>query len=125
MAIWAAAMNERIKATVCNCCCISYSQSYTRDTGVQMEFVAQGIAQKLDMVDLIPMIAPRSLLISVTEIDKWCRGVKDVFNATRSHFVYDKLCLAMYPGDHQFTDEMRNRAYRFMDEELNHKIGTG
>jgi dienelactone hydrolase len=125
MAIWATAMDDRIKAAVCNCGCISYSESYTRDTGVQMEFVAQGIAQKFDMLNLIPMIAPRSLLILATEKDKWCRGVKDVFSATRSHFSEGKLRLAMYPGDHQFTDEMRNRAYLFLDEELNYRIGSG
>ena len=38
MAIWAPAIDHRIQASVSNCGCVNYKQSFTHDTGVQMEF---------------------------------------------------------------------------------------
>jgi len=37
MAIWAPALDNRIRASVSNCGCVSYKQSLVRDTGVQMD----------------------------------------------------------------------------------------
>jgi dienelactone hydrolase len=121
IAIWSAALDDRIQATVCNCGCISYSHSHSRDTGVQMEFVVQGIARELDMNVLIPMIAPRSLLLSGTEEDKWCRGMQQVYEQTRDAFDKDSLELRMYPGKHQFSKVMRDFSYQFLDRKLNHE----
>ena len=118
MAIWSAALDDRIKATVSNCGCISYKHSLTEDTGVQMEFVVQNIAQHLDIEDLIKLIEPNHLLISATEEDKWCRGVTDVYEMSKPHFNQGHLTLRMYPGGHQFTKEMRENAYQFLDVHL-------
>ena len=42
MAIWAPAIDDRILASVSNCGCVNYKQSFTHDTGVQMEFCLPG-----------------------------------------------------------------------------------
>jgi hypothetical protein len=44
MALWAPAFDRRITASVSHCGCIPFRRSYTRDTGVQAEFVVPGFA---------------------------------------------------------------------------------
>ena len=118
MALWVAALDHRVKATVCNCGCISYKHSLTQDTGIQIEFVVQGIAQHLDIVDIVKMIEPNAVLISAAREDKWCRGVQKVFDEARPTFQNGRLELRIYPGRHQFTKEMREFAYAFLDSQL-------
>lgn len=118
MAIFSAALDDRIKAAVCNCGCISYRHSCTPDTGVQIEFVVPGVMAAFDIDALVGMIAPRHLLISAAEEDVWCRGVRDVYDKVKPNFSGGDLELAMYPGGHSFTSKMRERAYAFLDRHL-------
>lgn len=118
LAIWAAALDHRIKAAVSNCGCISYEHSLTRDTGIQMEFVVPDILRNLDIVDMVKMVEPNALLISAAEDDKWCRGVQEVFDEASPSFVRGRMELCIYSGGHQFTKEMREFAYDFMDRQL-------
>jgi len=64
------------------------------------------------------MIEPASLLLSATEDDKWCRGVRTVYESAKPHFRNGELALKMYPGSHNFTKEMREVAYKFLDQHL-------
>jgi hypothetical protein len=89
-----------------------------------MEFVVQDIAQHLDIVDIVKMIEPNVVLISATEEDKWCRGVQEVFDEARPSFLDGRLELRIYPGKHQFTKEMREFAYDFLDSHLVSKKAT-
>ena len=109
---------NRIKTTVCNCGCISYKHSLTKDAGVQMEFVVQGIAEKLDIEDLVRLIAPNSILLSGTTDDKWCRGLKDIYSVTQGVFPKGAIELKVYTGSHAFTPNMRAYAYEFLDRYL-------
>ncbi|MEL6988819.1 MAG: dienelactone hydrolase family protein, partial [Bacteroidota bacterium] len=118
MAIWMAAMDHRIKATVCNCGCISYKHSLTRDAGIQLEFLIQGIMKSLDIEDLVKLIEPNHLLISGTTQDKWCRGMEEVYTTAKPAFKKGSLELAMYEGVHIFNREMREYAYDFLMNQL-------
>ena len=80
MAIWSAAFDHRIKANVCNCGCISYQESLTEDTGIQMPFIIQGIMNKCDIEDIVALIEPNHVLISATKEDKWCRGAERIYH---------------------------------------------
>src|SRR5665647_1797145 len=44
--LWAAAFDQRIRASVSHCGCIPYRLSFTHDTGLQAEFVVPGFAQQ-------------------------------------------------------------------------------
>ena len=118
MAIWAPAIDDRIRASVSNCGCVNYKQSFTHDTGVQMEFCLPGVLQLGDVEDILKLVAPRALLLQATADDKWSRGAEAMFAYAESAFPKGKLVLGYWPGDHLFTPEMRKNAYRFLDQHL-------
>ncbi len=119
--IWTAALDHRIKAAVCNCGCIAYKHSLTKEAGVQMEFVVQGIAERLDIEDMVRLIAPNKILLSGTTEDKWCRGLQDIFAASQGTFTKGSIELNMSPGGHEFSPEKRDYAYGFLDKHLKQK----
>jgi dienelactone hydrolase len=118
MAIWAPALDNRIRASVSNCGCVSYKQSLVRDTGVQMEFCLPGVLQFGDVEDIVRLVSPRALLLQATSEDVWSRGATVIFEHAESAFPKRKLTLRCWPGGHVFTQEMREAAYRFLDEHL-------
>lgn len=114
-ALWAPAFDQRIKASVSNCGCIPYRNSFTHDTGIQAEFVVPGFVADHDIDDVIACFGDTQLLISATTDDKWSRGATDVF--TRAHEALgDRVELALYEGGHVFTTLMRERAYSFLED---------
>ena len=118
MAIWASAIDNRIRASVSNCGCVSYKQSLVRDTGVQMEFCLPGVLQFGDVEDIVRLVSPRALLLQATSEDIWSRGASAIFEHAVSAFPEGKLQLRCWPGGHVFTQEMRQAAYQFLDEHL-------
>jgi dienelactone hydrolase len=118
MAIWAPAIDTRIRASVSNCGCVNYKQSFTHDTGVQMEFCLPGVLEFGDVEDIVRLVAPRALLLQATSDDKWSRGARAMFAYARSAFPEGKLVLNYWPGGHVFTPEMRENAYRFLKQHL-------
>jgi len=118
MAIWVPALDDRIRASVSNCGCVSYKRSLIRDTGVQMEFCLPGMLQFGDVEDIVKLVAPRALLLQATSDDKWSRGAKEIFEYAESAFPKGKLKLGYWSGGHVFAPEMRQAAYRFLDEQL-------
>jgi dienelactone hydrolase len=125
MAIWAPALDTRIKASVSNCGCVNYKQSLVRDTGVQMEFCLPGILQFGDVEDVVRLVAPRALLLQATSDDKWSRGADAIFEYAKSAFPREQLQLRCWQGGHAFTHEMRQAAYRFLDEHLQNGSDSG
>ncbi len=118
MGVWSAAFDKRIKATVCNCGCISYRESLTEDAGIQMPFIVQGIMEVGDIEDIIKLIAPNHLLISATTDDKWSRGAQRIYESASPAFSPGGLELKLYPGGHHFTKEMKAHAYGFLRKHL-------
>lgn len=118
MAIWAAALDERIRAAVSNCGCVNYKDSLTHDTGIQMEFCLPGVLLHGDVEDILRMVAPRALLLQAAIEDRWSRGAEPMYQYARSAFPEGKLELSLWPGDHGFGTEMRENAYRFLARHL-------
>lgn len=118
MALWAPVFDQRIKASVSNCGCINYKDSLSHDAGIQMEFCIPGILKVGDIEELITLIAPRALLISATDNDVWSRGAKEIYERALPAFPEGFLELNVYSGAHQFTSEMRENAYRFLEKHL-------
>src|SRR6516165_7982078 len=112
------ALDNRIRASVSNCGCVSYKQSLVRDIGVQMEFCLPGVLQIGDVEDIVRLVSPRALLLQATSEDVWSRGATVIFEHAESAFPKGKLKLRCWPGGHVFTQEMREAAYRFLDEHL-------
>ncbi|MCA2212055.1 alpha/beta hydrolase family protein [Jidongwangia harbinensis] len=113
MALWAPAFDHRITASVSHCGCIPFRDSYTRDTGLQAEFVVPGFAAAHDLEDVVAGFGRTSLLISAGTADRWSRGAERLFAAARQS-LGDRAELARYDAGHVFTAKMRARAYAFL-----------
>ncbi len=118
MAIWAPAFDERIRASVSNCGCVNYKLSFTHDTGVQQEFCLPGVLEHGDVEDIARLVAPRALLVQATSDDRWSRGAEALFAYAKPAFPPGQIALGYWPGDHIFTLEMREAAYRFLEHHL-------
>ena len=114
MAIWSAATDTRIKASVSNCGCVSYKDSLDRSVGIQAEFCVPGILEIGDIEDVVRMVSPRAIYLSATFDDKYSRGANHIFETNREAFPPDKLACQIWDGGHVFTEDMRDAAYRFL-----------
>jgi dienelactone hydrolase len=117
MALWVPAFDDRIRASVSNCGCIDYKHSLTHDTGIQMEFCIPGFMQSHDIDDVIAAFKDCPLLILAGEGDKWSRGYEELLKAVKAKG-NNNVELQAYAGGHQFTPEMRERAYTFLESKL-------
>ena len=117
MALWVPAFDDRIRVSVSNCGCVDYRNSLTHDTGIQMEFCIPGFMVSHDIEDLVTEFKDCKLLIIAGEEDKWSRGYNELYKAIREKG-NTTTELAVYPGGHQFTPEMRERAYSFIQSKL-------
>ncbi|GAA1640949.1 alpha/beta hydrolase family protein [Actinoplanes couchii] len=124
MALWAPAFDPRFTASVSHAGCIPFRHSYSRDTGMQAEFVLPGFATGHDLEDVIAGYGTTALLISACTGDKWSRGAEEVFQAARE-LLGGRAELALYEDGHVFTPPMRERAYEFLDQRLHgrHHVG--
>ena len=118
MAIWAPAIDKRIKASVSNCGCVNYRNSLRREAGIQMEFCVPGLMQLGDIEDVVALLAPTPLYISAASEDKWSSGAQELFDSAKAAFSADNLQLKIWPGGHAFTKAMRENAYNFLDRHL-------
>jgi len=117
MALWVPAFDERVRVSVSNNCCIDYKNSLTRDTGIQMEFCIPGFMQSHDIDDVIAEIKNCPLLIHAGEDDEWSRGYNDLLDRVNAKG-NSNVEMRVYPGGHQFTPEMRENAYSFLEANL-------
>lgn len=117
MALWAPAFDNRIKASVSNCGCVDYRHSLTHDTGIQMEFCIPGFMESHDIEDIVAEFHDCPLLIMAGEEDKWSRGYNELFERIKAKG-NNNVELKAYPGGHQFTREMRDNAYAFLESKF-------
>lgn len=114
VALWAPALDDRIKASVSNCGCVNYKDSLNREVGIQMEFCVPNILDTCDVEDVIRLIAPRALYISATANDKYSRGATRMYEYAQDAFPDGQLKCKVWPGNHVFSHEMRQAAYEFL-----------
>jgi dienelactone hydrolase len=113
MAMWAPAWDQRIRASVSNCGCIPYRDSFARDAGFQADFVVPGFASAYDAEDVLAAAgACRYLLIAGAD-DVWSRGAAGIADelATRG---FSHVTVHIRPGGHEFPATDRELAYEFL-----------
>lgn len=122
--LFLAALDERVRAAVSSCGFASM-KSILRD-GINHGFGAYvpGWLEHGDVGDLLAEVAPRSFLAVNGASDRIfpIDGVEDSFAVARRAYAAagcaECLELGIYPGGHGFTDEMRARAYDWLDRWL-------
>lgn len=118
MALWLPAFDNRIKASVSNCGCISQKLCLKRDTGIQAEFYIFDMLKYGDIPDVVKLGAKTPLYISATDDDKWSFGAMELYNQVKDSFTPGTIECKVWPGQHVFLPEMRAYAYSFLKKHL-------
>lgn len=121
---FSAALEPRIRAAAVSCGTTTYAAVLAAEVCHNYGFYVPGILKWGDIPEVVSMIAPRPLLILAGQKDRGfpVSGAREV--ATRAGLLYrrlgaaDALELFVAPGGHEFTDEMRRRAYHWLDRWL-------
>lgn len=122
--LFLAALDERVRAAVSSCG-FSSMASVLRE-GINHNFGAYvpGWLEHGDVGELLAEVAPRAFLALNGESDRIfpIDGLHDSYavagRAYAAAGVSERLDLGVYPGGHGFTDEMRARAYAWLDRWL-------
>jgi len=118
------ALEPRLAAGAASCGTTTYAAVLAAERYHNYGFYLPGILKWGDIPDIVSMIAPRPFLILAGEQDRGfpVSGAKEV--AARAGMLYrrlrrsDALDLFVSPKGHEFTDEMRQRAYHWFDRWL-------
>ena len=78
--------------------------------GIQFDFVVPGILRYGDIEDIVRLIEPADVLILGGEQDPWSASIEAMVEYAQPAFHHGTLEGSVYPGDHQFTPEMRRRS---------------
>jgi dienelactone hydrolase len=117
-AFFAAAHDPRLKATVSNCGSTTFRDMVRHRTGIQVDFVAPGIAEVGDLDDLLRFVEPRAIMILAADQDRWSIGLPELLRKARGHFPVGELAGREFAGGHMFSREMREMAYAFLAKHL-------
>jgi dienelactone hydrolase len=123
-ALFLAALDERVRAAVSSCGFASM-RAVLRE-GINHNFGAYvpGWLEHGDVGELLAEVAPRAFLALNGATDRIfpVDGVHQSFEVARPAYATagcpERLDLGIYPGGHGFTDEMRSRAYAWLDRWL-------
>ena len=118
------ALERRIAAGAASCGTTTYAAVLAAEKYHNYGFYVPGILKWGDVTEIVSMIAPRPFLLLAGEKDPGfpVSGAKEV--AARARMLYrrlgapDALDLFLSPQGHEFTDEMRKRAYHWFDRWL-------
>ena len=116
-AIWAPAWDQCIRASVSNCGCVPYRESFARDVGFQAEFVVPGFATEHDVEDVVALADQCQYLILATDDDRWSRGAESVRDRLAQQGARHAR-VEIRPGRHDFPPAARATAYDFLQGRL-------
>ena len=117
MAIWAPAWDLRIRASVSNCGCIPYRDSFARDAGFQADFVVPGFATAYDVEDVLAAASTCRYLLIAGADDLWSRGAADIAEELTTRGL-NHVTVRIRPGGHAFPAADRQLAYEFLESAL-------
>ncbi|MEL6402552.1 MAG: acetylxylan esterase [Cyanobacteria bacterium J06626_4] len=117
-ALFAPVFDRRIKVAVSSCGSTKFKTMLTQDIGIQFDYVVPGLLAWGDIEDIVRLVEPAHLLILGTDADKWSQDIEDIYEYAKSAFMAGELEWQIYPGKHGFSEEMRKRAYQFLDRHL-------
>ena len=120
MAVWSPVYDRRIKVSVSNCFCKNLKNSIPKNkkTRIPMEYCVPNILKYGDVEDVVRLINPCHLYLSVAKNDKWSEDAEEIYNYAKDYFKEAEIKLKIWPGDHAFTKEMREEAYNFLRNKL-------
>ncbi len=117
MAMWATAMEPRIRAAVAHGGIITYREHIKRGEWFQAEFVVPRLMQVADIHHILSLIAPRPFLLSTAEGQS--ADALEIYQKTlpvyEKHGAANHVALYQYKGGGGFERHMRYKAYIWLD----------
>jgi dienelactone hydrolase len=122
MALWAAALEPRIRAAVASGDLASYKEVLKRGEWLQPELVVPRLVQVADVHHILSLIAPRPFLISAPETALQDAHAQEMFKKALPVYekqgVGNRLTLYVHHGDIVSSRAARQRAYNWLDSWL-------
>lgn len=117
MAIWVPTVDDRVVVSISHCGALTYRDSISLDHPIQPEFCVPGILSYGDLPD-IARLQGAFLYLSSTTDDKWSPSASTIYEEASQHRDRGSITLRLWPGNHVFTEEMRQAAYDYLDQHL-------
>jgi len=123
-ALFLAALDERVRVAVSSCGFASMKAVLREGINHNFGAYVPGWLEHGDIGDLLADVAPRAFLALNGATDRIfpIDGVHDSYAVARPAYAAAgaeaRLDLGVYPGGHGFTDDMRSRAYAWLDRWL-------
>lgn len=118
-ALFAPVFDQRIKVSISNCGSTTFKEMLAQGIGIQFDYVIPHFLAHCDIEDVVRLVEPCHLLILGGDDDKFSQNISTIFEYAKSAFVNGNLEAQIYSGRHMFSEEMRSRAYEFLDRHLN------
>lgn len=119
-ALFAPAFDKRIKVSVSSCGSTTFKERLSDDIQIQFDYVIPDFLASGDVEDVVRLVEPCNLLILGTDDDRMSRNIEAIYDYAKSAFINGNIERQIYPGKHVFSEEMRSRAYKFLDRHLNY-----
>ncbi|MFN8532907.1 MAG: dienelactone hydrolase family protein [Dehalococcoidia bacterium] len=117
-AIFASALDPRLKVTVDNCGTTSLNIKVEQAIFIGVDHIVPGLLRAGDIGDFIGSIAPRPFLLSSGSRDQYSTGHADLFARARQYYVEagveHRIAHLIFDHGHTFAPEMRHAAYEWM-----------
>jgi len=122
MAMWAAAVEPRIRVVAALGGIITYREQLKRGEWFQAEFVVPRLMQVADMHHIVGLVAPRPCLISALDGDSHSADAADIYQKALPMYekqgAANRLTLYRYRAGNGLTPSMRYNAYNWLDSWL-------
>jgi dienelactone hydrolase len=122
MALWAAAFEPRLVATVAHGSLMSYRETVRQGSWFQIEFVVPRLMQVADLHHILSLVAPRPFLLSTVEGDSHSTDASDIYQRALPTYqrlgVPQRLAHYVYPRGTGFEPAMRYKAYTWLNSWL-------
>jgi dienelactone hydrolase len=122
MALWAAAFEPRLIATVAHGSLMSYRETVRQGSWFQIEFVVPRLMQVADLHHILSLVAPRPFLLSTVEGDAHSTDAAEIYQRALPAYqklgVPQRLAHYSYPRGSGFEPAMRYKAYTWLNSWL-------
>ena len=118
-ALFAPVFDKRIKVSVSSCGSTTFKTMLAQNIKIQFDYVIPNLLAYGDIEDVVRLVEPSNLLVLGGNDDRFSQNIETIFEYAKSAFVDGKLEQQIYSGKHEFSKEMRLKAYQFLEQRLN------
>jgi dienelactone hydrolase len=118
-AMFQAALDERVKYACTSGAVCSFRDKMQRGIGIEMAEVLPGVIDRLDVDELLRLVAPRRLLVVSAQNDQYSRDADEMVRLARAAFVEAGVPAALdhyrHEGGHAMTRDRFDQVIAWLD----------